>query len=160
MADLRETIDRSRVQKPFIGSCSRCGRQAPEVKFGTRIRTLASGRAEMWRTTCDGCLNTRKRNRSKVVGDHGMTKSRVHYLKSRYGITPEQWIEMWYAQGECCGVCRSETTDGKWWHVDHDHETGKVRGILCHGCNTGLGNFGDDIARMRRAIEYLEAHLG
>jgi hypothetical protein len=41
-------------------------------------------------------------------------------------------------------------------NIDHDHKTGQVRGLLCSGCNTGLGHLGDDIQGLKRALEYLE----
>ena len=52
-----------------------------------------------------------------------------------------------------CQICQRELGDKP--HVDHDHETGAVRGILCFNCNGGLGQFGDDIDRLEQAIEYL-----
>jgi len=51
-----------------------------------------------------------------------------------------------------CAICRN-TLDRP--HVDHDHETGKVRGILCPNCNVGLGHFASDPVRLRRAIAYV-----
>jgi hypothetical protein len=62
------------------------------------------------------------------------------------------------AQGGGCGICGSpepRTRRGA-WHVDHDHVTGVIRGILCHYCNVGIGQFGDDADRLRKAVQYLE----
>jgi predicted nucleic acid-binding Zn ribbon protein len=75
-----------------------------------------------------------------------------------YGLTPEHYDEMMTTQGNACAICRSTEWPGKHPgtpHVDHDHTTGEVRGLLCGPCNTGLGQFGDDPARLRAAIEYL-----
>ena len=74
-------------------------------------------------------------------------------LKAQYGITPEQYTEMVVAQGGVCLICR-EVSEGLC--VDHDHVTGKVRGLLCHECNMALGKMKDDPARLRSAAEYLE----
>lgn len=73
-------------------------------------------------------------------------KERQKYLLRRndlirkYGMTPEEWDELLEAQGNRCALCLAEhprTKNG--WHTDHDHETGRVRGILCHPCNQVIG---------------------
>lgn len=77
----------------------------------------------------------------------------------RFGITQAQWDTMFTSQGNRCAICKSSTTNVKrGWQVDHCHETGKVRGILCNVCNVGLGHFKDDPAALRAAAEYIEAH--
>src|SRR5690606_26138205 len=129
-------------QKPFTGACSRCGRKGPEARFGVRYRRGSTGRVAYWRTTCDDCINHRKRLRDRPEGRYGMKRSRIQYLRSHYNFTPEQYVELWYSQGECCAICRTESSGGRWWHLDHDHSCcpgkkscGKcVRAILCHGC--------------------------
>jgi hypothetical protein len=78
-------------------------------------------------------------------------------LRKQYGITPEQYDDMLQAQGHRCAICRTDAPGGRgFWHVDHCHGTGRVRGILCHGCNTGLGNFRDNPVSLAYAIEYLK----
>jgi hypothetical protein len=78
------------------------------------------------------------------------------YYKTKYGLTPEQVETM---RGDGCGICQvvDDPTD-RWGtlHVDHDHATGRVRGVLCNGCNNGLGRFKDDPALLRAAADYLE----
>lgn len=74
-----------------------------------------------------------------------------------YGLTPEQYEAMLEAQGQRCAICRTDTPNGKGWQIDHDHATGRIRGILCTNCNSGLGRFKDDPARFRAAAAYLEA---
>jgi len=65
--------------------------------------------------------------------------------------------EMYAKQGGCCAICKHPPTSGRGntLHVDHDHETGKVRGLLCHSCNTSLGGFRDSQSVLWAAIEYL-----
>lgn len=74
-----------------------------------------------------------------------------------YGVTPEQYQALLDAQDDRCAVCRSDAWPGKdnRPHVDHDHATGAVRGLLCGRCNTGLGQFQDDPALLRAAVDYL-----
>lgn len=64
------------------------------------------------------------------------------------------------AQGGGCAICGERNPKGKHsgFHVDHCHKTGRVRGILCHGCNVSLGHFKDDPALLRRAAEYVTEH--
>ncbi len=81
-------------------------------------------------------------------------------LKRKYGITPERYDEMVAKQGGTCGICkrpdpRGGTNRRGFWHVDHDHDTGEVRGLLCFTCNTALGHLGDDEAGLLRALDYL-----
>ena len=76
-------------------------------------------------------------------------------LKYDYGMTLEDYQARLLRQARACAICRlpSERT----LCVDHSHATGKVRGLLCHGCNSGLGFFDDDPCRLRAATAYLEA---
>lgn len=79
--------------------------------------------------------------------------------KRRYGLTIEQVNEMIAAQGGKCAICCDEFKPARKKlaiHVDHCHDTMKVRGILCARCNVGIGLLGDDPDRMRQAIQYLE----
>lgn len=96
----------------------------------------------------------RKRENSRRIYP---TTLRNRALKKHYGITLEQYNEMLSAQNDRCALCGTEK-NGKTFHVDHDHKTGKVRGILCYKCNVGLGSFDDDTKRLRKAINYLHKH--
>lgn len=80
--------------------------------------------------------------------------TRKRYLEQTYGITTEQYDEMFARQSNRCAVCRGEDPV-RYWTVDHDHLTGAVRGILCWHCNVGLGHFRDDISNLVAAADYL-----
>ena len=79
-------------------------------------------------------------------------------LKRYYGLTIEEWEALFVAQGRACAVCKSVYPGRKTghWSTDHDHTTGKVRGILCNGCNMALGQAKDDPQRLRALADYLE----
>jgi len=77
----------------------------------------------------------------------------------QYGLTPESFEELLRGQGGRCAICRSAEPTSWGWHVDHCHATDRVRGVLCHRCNVGLGHFKDDPVRLRAAVEYVERHL-
>ena len=81
---------------------------------------------------------------------------RRSYFKTKYGLTVEQVDEM-AAKG--CAICGTTTWMGRHArpHIDHDHETGRIRGVLCSECNTGLGKFKDDPAILQAAIDYLSS---
>lgn len=93
---------------------------------------------------------------SRVWKLNNKNKRRNDHLLFRFGITEKQYSEMMIAQGLMCSICDLKQADSKSkFHVDHDHKTGAVRGILCRSCNHGLGNFKDDYFTLGRAIEYL-----
>jgi hypothetical protein len=78
-----------------------------------------------------------------------------HLLRS-YGLTETQYQELWETQKGLCAICGGKLQEGKrLTHVDHDHETGNVRGLLCKFCNNGLGFFKDSPNYLQKAIEYL-----
>jgi hypothetical protein len=87
----------------------------------------------------------------------GRLEVRAARLRREYGLTVQQFEAMLEVQGGRCLICRNPPRSGAHLHVDHCHNTGKIRGLLCFGCNGGLGAFRDDIGRMRAAIAYLEA---
>lgn len=90
-------------------------------------------------------------------------KSQIRSKLKRYGLSVEDYDRILEAQGGLCAICgqaeamkRGDTT----WElsVDHDHETGAVRGLLCYSCNQGVGRFRDDPHLLRMAAQYLEAN--
>jgi len=75
--------------------------------------------------------------------------------KRRYGLTKEDMVKMLEDQGGTCALCSERLYLKRETHVDHCHETGVVRGLLCMRHNTALGIFGDSPANLRNAAEYL-----
>ena len=75
-------------------------------------------------------------------------------IKSRYGLTIEQYDKMLVEQGGVCYICH--ITPVKRLQIDHSHSTRKVRGLLCGRCNKGLAHYKDNPENFKRAIEYLE----
>ena len=60
------------------------------------------------------------------------------------GCTPQQYVDLWIAQAGLCAICLEENDSDRKLAVDHDHVTGKIRGLLCNRCNTALGAFDHD----------------
>jgi hypothetical protein len=77
-------------------------------------------------------------------------------LKKIYGITLDQFNDLFLSQGSKCAICKGDASNGKNWHVDHCHQTGRIRGILCHPCNLMIGHAGDDVERLLLSVEYLK----
>ena len=87
--------------------------------------------------------------------------ARNQSLLVRYGITIEEYEKIFEDQGNCCAICKGTSTksmseERTSFSVDHCHETGKVRGILCNQCNRGLGMLGDSLESLKSALTYLE----
>ncbi len=85
--------------------------------------------------------------------------NRKSHLKRSYGLTVEEYDAMLAQQNGVCAVCERPPTLGISLHVDHDHETGRIRGLLCFRCNNALGDLEDDPGLLRAAAHYLEAAL-
>lgn len=83
-------------------------------------------------------------------------------LKAQYNLTLAEYQSLYDAQDGACGICRySANMDGpNRLVVDHDHVTGRVRGLLCRSCNLGLGNLKDDPSLLASAIRYLAPPIG
>jgi hypothetical protein len=79
------------------------------------------------------------------------------YLKWRWKMTSDDYLVMVNRQKGKCAICKCHySTFKKRLAIDHDHKTGKIRGLLCHHCNSALGNFRDRICILVSAIKYLE----
>ena len=124
--------------------CPRCSQTLPITDFGSN-RSARDGLTAY----CRSCHNIV--GRDTKIRLYGST--REYHLRRRYGLTSADVEAMVEAQGGVCAGCGGDPQ-----HVDHDHGTGKVRGILCFNCNQALGNVRDDVRVLRRLISYLESH--
>lgn len=83
-------------------------------------------------------------------------KFRNNKLLKDHGISLKEYNEWYYGQNKVCAICKgNQLPHREYLSVDHCHDTGKVRGLLCEGCNLGLGHFKDNIKALNNAIEYL-----
>ena len=125
--------------------CPDCGAWKPLDEF-PRNKNTRDGR----HSYCKPCHNARgKETYERLYGS-----TRHYHLKRRYGIGADEFDELVRQQGGVCAICGRADPE----HVDHDHETGAVRGILCFNCNGGFGQFRDSIDALLSAASYLEAH--
>jgi len=77
-------------------------------------------------------------------------------LRNKFGITLDVYNKILEGQNGVCAICKDECLTGRQLAVDHDHKTGKVRGLLCMECNIGLGKFKDSSELLSKAISYLQ----
>lgn len=140
--------------------CTKCKEQLPDASFG---------KSRGW---CRNCKNASNRSRyanatieekRRLNGFSTPAGKRCRRRKKieRYGITEDQYRELLIAQDGLCGCCgRPETRSVKGvlatLSIDHDHETGVVRGLLCSSCNWAIGRLGDDLEGLKKAVVYLE----
>lgn len=97
------------------------------------------------------------KNRNKEWHENNKEKRKNDKLFSRYGITLEEYNMKFSEQNGCCAICRKHQTEIiKTLCVDHNHETGKVRALLCDDCNKGLGHFKDNPELLEFASQYLK----
>lgn len=130
------TVNAETTQPTVTGDpCSRCT---------STVRLASDGR-------CVRCLKQWRRD-----NEHRYYRKYGSALFRKLGITPADYYILAERQLWACKIC-SRIPENK-LHVDHCHETGKIRGLLCGGCNVGLGHFSDDPERLANAIEYLKAN--
>jgi predicted nucleic acid-binding Zn ribbon protein len=128
---------RTAARAAVVRHCERCSKPIPAER---------SRRARYCSWEC----------KHRTMNDRYRAREPGYQRERLYGITTAQYDAMLAAQGGCCAICRSATTNGRGgFQVDHDHATGAVRGILCNSCNQGLGRFRDDPALLLKAAAYL-----
>jgi len=138
--------------------CTKCGQEKPIGDFGKAPGYRGGRYAE-----CKPCRVARcKQWRHKNLA-HSRALNRKSWLKNTYGITPEQYDILLESQSGVCAICGKPETrvlKGKVCElaVDHDHVTGRVRGLLCVKCNLGIGSFNDSRKLFARAAAYLKRH--
>ena len=133
--------------------CKAC-HQAKQRSWYQANRQHAIAEVKRWQQENKEHLHEHRREYRK-----GRTaEDREGHLRRTFGITQADYEELLARQGGGCAICGKKP--GKIsLHVDHDHETGEIRGLLCVGCNNALGQFHDDAALLDRAISYVGRDL-
>jgi len=123
----------------WIGWCKSCGEMHEQTS-----REIQSNQAPM------SCTNYRPHNWSGYERQDAI-------IRRQYGISMQEFNELLEHQGGGCAICAKPISKlRRRMNIDHCHDTNQVRGILCSGCNTGLGHLGDNIDGLLRAVAYLK----
>jgi hypothetical protein len=143
-----------------------------DVHTGTRVCRTCDERKSMaefhWAASkkhrtrvCKPCVHARQAVLIAKRKEQGDPLFRADRLRREYGLTPGAVAAMRETQGGACAICEKPFRDepvGERMHIDHCHETGHVRALLCHNCNLGLGHFRDNEELMLKAVAYLTQH--
>lgn len=139
----------------YRGDCKYCNLQAKHARYVANPAP-AKARARRWQQE-----NSEKVNayyRARRLDPEVKLRERAGHLMRKYGMTIEQYDAMLEAQGGGCFICSRPPREDISLHVDHDHSTGAIRGILCFRCNNALADFQEDPAVLTKAVAYLVSH--
>ena len=135
--------------------CRKCGLLSPDSD-NLYLFVKDSNHKTGYTNLCKECKNRHGRN-SPVTKE---TARKAQY-KFRYGISIEEYDDIYITQQGACAICFTHASELKYrLHIDHCHETGKVRGLLCKRCNLAIGFLDEDIDKLNSSIKYLETHNG
>lgn len=141
-------------------TCSKCGLGEDRVPFprrGGRVCNPCLADAKRERYAQSPRIRAQVRAASKAYRETNPDKFRDSWLMSKYGITLVRYNQILNEQGGVCAGCGGPPTgrSDEFYYVDHDHATGRVRGLLCHGCNSVLGYAKDRPEVLENLAEYL-----
>lgn len=139
---------------------------SPEWYEKNKERSREIARQSYWKNRDQICAKRREDREHNTIRNKEWRKAnpdkctaiyRRKNLRDKYGLTIEAWEEMAEAQNWRCAICGTHKDDLKNnFAVDHDHDTGEVRGLLCYACNRGIGLLKDSIIVLSNAVEYLK----
>ena len=144
---------KGRIAREEREKCPKCGKRAWLRKKNTTIQGYS--------LVCKPCKSQKDKEwrdaHRKALREYDIDyNSRNRKVFGTARKPAPIFISLARSQGNCCAICGAKPK-GRRLAVDHDHKTGKVRGLLCMFCNTGLGKFRDDPKLLKKAIGYLES---
>lgn len=136
--------------------CSKCGDIKSTSCFSFRLHSVTQRR--YFNSVCKPCHAAYMKEHVKKNPEHYKLVSRRARTKLRYGLTLEQYEEMFSRQNGVCAICGKPPSPKRRLHVDHNHRTGQVRGLLCRQCNVWL-HVAEDIELLTKLNTYLSLFI-
>jgi len=159
--------------------CSKCGNEKPLSEYYKKYDTK-----DGLKNHCKTCSKIQNKQQYLKNRENRLEKQCQYYLKNsehvkeygknwrkrnreyckeydlhrHYNLTKIEFEKILIDQNFKCAICNEILVPGKQTHIDHCHNSMKVRGILCHRCNTGIGLFKESIYNLKEAIKYIEKH--
>jgi hypothetical protein len=159
--DGRRKPRRAPLDPSSLKACRRCGVTKPLAGFSLSRRATETTNA-VYRSDCKACCSERAKQWFRDNPERAIANKRKANLAKHYGLTVADYDALLKRQGGVCAICGKDEPNahgrtGKQFRlaVDHCHDTGQVRGLLCQKCNRAIGLLGDDPVLMRKAISYL-----
>lgn len=134
-------------------TCCKCKVKKPQSEFNKN-----STKSDGLQNQCKSCNKIRVINKYKNDPETAAFKRFVRKLKTKFNISIEEYNTLKLKQNNCCAICDAQLETGMNSHLDHNHVTGKVRGLLCRWCNLMLGHAKDNTQTLKNAVEYLKRH--
>jgi hypothetical protein len=136
------------------GDCKDCNREASKRRRAAN-RQAAIERTQQWRR--ENPERYRAYRTEYNARPERKRRMRDAYYRRTFGISADEVDRLIAAQGGVCAICGTTPEREASWHVDHCHQSGRVRGVLCLNCNQGLGKLGESPELLERAAAYLRA---
>ena len=160
-------MDAGERESTGVKKCSKCEKTKPREQFNKRKKGARDG-------LCSCCKSCHREIAARWAKQNAQKKKEIDrrwqrenpdkvslmqrkiHIKRLYGVTYGDYERLLEHQGRCCACCGKHESEQK--HrlaVDHVHDSGKIRGLLCNNCNSGIGKLGDNSDGVRKALEYL-----
>ena len=149
--------------------CSVCGETKLMSEFSRKVTSIDRRRPECkecqvkynkkyWKKVTDKYPH-KSRDRARKIRKEDPEVYMNRRLKYSFGITLDEYNEMFNQQKGCCAICGVHQSElNRVLNVDHDHETGEIRDLLCTKCNAGLGQYDDNPELVEKALEYIKRY--
>jgi hypothetical protein len=147
-----------RAALPKIKVCRKCTTEKPSSEFYLKRCRNVSGEVRTYlNPICKECFAAETKLWGAKNPERRKAICRSYQRRKSFGIDSSEYIRMHEKQDFACAICGVRDLYRR-LDIDHDHETNKIRELLCSNCNNGLGRFQDSAELLRKAAEYLERH--